>query len=115
MTEMAAIDTVAIGRHVRILRNARNMNQDAFAALTGVSKSDVGRVEQGTFTPTLERLAVIAHALDTTIGRLIDGPVTPRMIDLSLLDDEHAAAIETIHRGLMAATASKVENDEILV
>ena len=93
----------SIGRNVRIMRNARNMTGEELAARCGVGYQRHNRLENGYIPFDIGLLVRIAGILDTTPGRLLDGPVTHRMLDLTGIPDEQAAALEIMRDALVAS------------
>lgn len=89
-----AYSDMAIGRNVRILRNARNMTGEELATRCGVGYQRHRKLEGGDIVFDIALLIRIADILDTTPGRLLDGPFGHRMLDLSDVPDEQAAALE---------------------
>lgn len=62
----------AIGRRVRELRTAQGLTQERLAALAGVHRTFVGKVERGESATTVDTIGVLCHALDTTLARFFD-------------------------------------------
>jgi transcriptional regulator with XRE-family HTH domain len=93
----------AIGRHVRIMRTARNMTGEELAARCGVGHSKHNRLENGHIPFDIGLLVRLAEILDTTPGRLLDGPVTHRMLDLTGVPDEQATALEIMRDALVTS------------
>ena len=96
------VTDVSIGRNVRIMRNARGMHAEELATLCGIGYQRAKRLEAGGIPFDLALVIKIADALGTTPGRLIDGPVTHRMIDLTGVPDEQATALEIMRDALVA-------------
>jgi len=90
----AGHDDASIGRNVRIMRGLRGMEAAELATLCGVGYQKALRLENGGVPFDIALLCRIADILDTTPGRLLDGPITHRMIDLTGIPDEQAAALE---------------------
>lgn len=90
----------AIGGHVRLMRRLRNLPVDAVAAAAGMSGQRLTSIEEGRTPFDLALLETLAKALNTTPGRLLDGPVTARMLDLSKLPEEAAQALEAVHAAM---------------
>src|SRR5262252_2150613 len=61
-----------VGHRVRALREARGLTQRALAARSGVSPRYLAQLEAGDANMSVERLADLAQALDTTLGALVD-------------------------------------------
>ena len=98
---MAAVDLVRFGRGIRALRRRRRWRQVDLAEAAGVSQSVVADLELGRG----RRMAVeiydkVAGALDarTELRLSWNGEALDR-----LLDEDHAALVETIARRLRAA------------
>lgn len=95
---------VDIGRNVRMMRNARKMTGEELAARCGIGYQRHRRLEEGDIPFDIALLVRISDILDTTPGRLLDGPVTHRMIDLAGIPDDQAAALELMADSLRVAT-----------
>ncbi len=107
----------AIARNVRIMRNARGVSAVAFAAMLDMGHDLLAKLDRGLVPFDLPLLLRIAGVLGTTPGRLVDGPVSPRMIDLDGIADQDAAALEVLAGSLRRKTgadapghATKTEN-----
>jgi transcriptional regulator with XRE-family HTH domain len=61
------------GRHVRTLRKARGLTQDALAERCGLSTDTIRRLEQGSFSPSLNTLRKLAGGLDLLLSTLFEG------------------------------------------
>lgn len=61
---------VALGNILRKYREGRNLNQDEFAALCGISRAYYGRIERGEHSLTVEKCHRIASALNIHISDL---------------------------------------------
>lgn len=92
----AGHDDVSIGRNVRIMRGLRGMEAAELATRCGIGYQRALRLENGGVPFDIALLCTIAAILDTTPGRLLDGPVTNRMIDLTGVADGAAAALELL-------------------
>lgn len=86
-----------LGRNVRIIREMRMLTQRNLASSLDMSLGQIRNLERGEAPVTIDGLRRIADALDTTPGRLLDGPWSHRMLDLSMLDEERATALEALH------------------
>ncbi len=100
MLEPTLYSDQAIGRNVRILRNARGMTGEELATRCGIGYQKHLKLEGGDIPFDIPLLVRIAGILDTTPGRLLDGPLTHRMLDLIGLPDEQAMAMEIIRDAL---------------
>jgi transcriptional regulator with XRE-family HTH domain len=65
------ITLVRIGTEVRRCRQTLDRSQAALATKAGVHPNVVGRIERGTYNPTVMTLEAIAGALDTSIVELL--------------------------------------------
>lgn len=106
MRSVAPVSDETIGRHVRMMRGLRGMDAAELATLCGVGYQKARDLENGRIRFDLALVCLLADILDTTPGRLIDGPVTHRMLDLSGVPDEQAAALE-IMRDAVATRHSR--------
>lgn len=86
----------SIARNIRILRDARQIRQRDLMEHMEINQSAGPAFERGEMPFTLELLIRIANVLNTTPGRLIDGPITNRMIDITDMADDAAAALENM-------------------
>ena len=65
------ITLVRIGTEIRCRREALDRTQAALAAKAGVHSNVVGRIERGSYNPTVMKLEAIAAALNTSIVDLL--------------------------------------------
>lgn len=63
-----------LGERIADLRAAAHHTQDSFCAATGLSRSNLQRIEAGTVDPRYGDLLRIAAALDRSISVLVDPP-----------------------------------------
>jgi transcriptional regulator with XRE-family HTH domain len=63
----------SLGQEVRERRKRRHLSQEALAHLADVHPNVVGRLERGTYNPTVTLLLDIAVKLNTTLGELFAG------------------------------------------
>ena len=61
---------VALGNVLRKYREGRNLTQDEFAALCGISRAYYGRIERGEHSLTIEKCQSIAEALNIRLADL---------------------------------------------
>lgn len=61
---------VAVGETIRKYREGRNMSQEEFAALCGISAAYYGRIERGEHSMTLDKCQKIASALNVRVADL---------------------------------------------
>ena len=64
---------VALGNILRKYREGRNLNQDEFAELCGISRAYYGRIERGEHSLTVEKCHRITSALNIRLADLFDG------------------------------------------
>jgi transcriptional regulator with XRE-family HTH domain len=62
-----------LGEEVRERRKARNLSQEALAHLAGIHTNVVGRLERGTYNPSVLTLLAITTKLDTSLAALFAG------------------------------------------
>lgn len=58
------------GTHVRSLRDARSLTQEALAERSDLSVDAIRRIERGGFSPSLNTLAALARGLDVSLATL---------------------------------------------
>lgn len=63
-----------VARRIAGRRREKHLTQEAFATLLGIATKNVQRIESGKQNLSLETLARIAAALDTTVAGLLSGP-----------------------------------------
>lgn len=63
-----------IGRRLCAQRHYRGLSQQEAAGRAGVTRNQVSALERGAQTPDAWRLRLIAQALDTTLGWVLDEP-----------------------------------------
>ena len=71
---MVAPEAHSLGRHLKRLREARELSQEALAFASGVSGSMIAKLEQGVKAgkdPKLSTLMGLARGLDLTLLELI--------------------------------------------
>lgn len=60
------------GEHIRSLRRARGLTQEAVAERSGLSVDTVRRLEAGTFSPSLDTLRKLCAGLDLMLSTLFE-------------------------------------------
>jgi transcriptional regulator with XRE-family HTH domain len=60
------------GRHVRSLRRARGMTQEALADRSGLSADTIRRLEHGSFSPSLDTLRKLCVGLNLMLSTLFE-------------------------------------------
>ncbi|WP_262490774.1 helix-turn-helix domain-containing protein [Hymenobacter crusticola] len=66
---------IALGIHLRTLREARGWSQQELADRADISKPTVYRIETARFAATIDVLAALAQALDVHPRDLLNFPV----------------------------------------
>ena len=67
------------GEHLKSIRTARNLTQEEFAEVIGISVDFLSLIERGINAPSFERIEQIAQRLDTSVASLFTFTVpTPR-------------------------------------
>lgn len=78
MAELARVKNaagiLAFGRHVRQLREARGLSQQALADEADIAKPTIQRMEKGQAGATLDILLSLARALQIPFRELMDAP-----------------------------------------
>ena len=59
-----------IGSKIRKLRNKIKISQQDLAAMTGLSKSRIGRIERANVSLTFDEMKLISHALGISVDEL---------------------------------------------
>jgi transcriptional regulator with XRE-family HTH domain len=59
-----------LGRVLAEVRRDRELTQEQLSEATGVHRNYIGGIERGERSPTVETIAVLADALDVTLGEL---------------------------------------------
>jgi transcriptional regulator with XRE-family HTH domain len=62
----------SFGKHVRSLRRARGLTQEALAERSGLSPDTIRRLEHGSFSPSLETLNKLCAGLDILLSTLFE-------------------------------------------
>lgn len=70
MKHAAAI--LAFGLHLRRLRRARKLTQEALADYAEISRPTVQRIEKGQAASTLQMLLSLAQVLHVSLSELVD-------------------------------------------
>jgi transcriptional regulator with XRE-family HTH domain len=60
----------AVGAAIRAIRTGQSIPQERLAALAGVDRAFMGRLERGETNPSVETLAKVADALGTPLDVL---------------------------------------------
>jgi transcriptional regulator with XRE-family HTH domain len=63
--------TIQFGQLVRKYRKERNMSQEQLALLCNMDRSYLGRIERGEVNPTLEKIYLLARAMNIDVKGLL--------------------------------------------
>lgn len=63
---------IALGKHLRILREMRNLSQENLANDSDIPINQVGRIERGEINTTVSTIYSIAKALEVEPKELLD-------------------------------------------
>ncbi len=74
LPRVTTFDPAVIGQRVREERDKAGLSLSQLAALAGVTKAYLVRLENQGGNPTLEVLASLADSLDVTVADLVDAP-----------------------------------------
>lgn len=61
-----------LGLRVKHFRSLKGISQEALAFQIGVDRTYIGAIEQGSRSPSVYCLFIIANALDTSLSEIID-------------------------------------------
>lgn len=61
-----------IGLKIKLLRNKLGISQEELGFRSDVSKTQIGLIERGESSPTIDTLAQIAKALEVSLVDLVD-------------------------------------------
>lgn len=61
----------AFGRHIRELRMAKGLSQEGLAALAGIEKTQVGRIENGQVNTTISTIYALSEALEVPFKKIL--------------------------------------------
>jgi transcriptional regulator with XRE-family HTH domain len=75
------------GAHIRALREARHLTQEALAERSELSVDSVRRIERGAFSPTLNTLAALAKGLEISLASLFESFDRGRRDDVAEIVD----------------------------
>lgn len=70
-TTYEAEPALAFGQAVRAARLAQGVAQDEFAAMAGIARSHMGKIERGEHMPTLALILKISTALQISAAELM--------------------------------------------
>ncbi len=75
------------GMHIRALREARRLTQEALAERSNLSVDAIRRIERGAFSPSLNTIAGLAKGLDVSLASLFESFDRGRCDDVAELAD----------------------------
>jgi transcriptional regulator with XRE-family HTH domain len=75
---LAAARRAALGEQLRQLRVAKGWTQEELADSAGVDRKSISRFENGVYSPSLDRMFLLADALDIALSALIAPADLPR-------------------------------------
>ena len=88
----------AIGQQIRRIRKSKLQTQEALSEAIGIDPKSLGRIEKGTYFPSLETLSKLAHALEVPVrdffpesDKVIDEPFTVDSVRHRLVDYIYSA------------------------
>lgn len=61
-----------LGLRVKRFRTNKGLSQETLAFKIGVDRTYIGAIEQGVRSPSIYCLFILANALGTTLGELVD-------------------------------------------
>jgi XRE family transcriptional regulator, regulator of sulfur utilization len=62
-----------LGEEIRELRTQKKLSQEALAGMAGIHTNVVGRLERGSYNPSVMTLAALAVKLGVTLEELFRG------------------------------------------
>ena len=72
MTNISEKISKKIGLKIKLLRNKIDISQEELSFRSGVSKQQIGLIERGESSPTIDTLDQISKALDIPLTELVD-------------------------------------------
>ncbi|MBL9049220.1 MAG: helix-turn-helix transcriptional regulator [Tabrizicola sp.] len=92
-----------LNANIRAIRLQAGLSLDKAALRTGLSKSDLSRLENGHSPITATKLEVIATAYGVRAGDLFDGQIVPVQDDMNLDHLDHLGqVVEMVERIIIA-------------
>jgi transcriptional regulator with XRE-family HTH domain len=61
-----------LGKKIKKIRISKHIPREKFAIETGIARSYIYRIEQGTSNPTVKALIEVARVLEVPVKNLID-------------------------------------------
>ena len=71
--EIRELDTVAMGKRIRAIRDARKMTREVLAEKVDVSVNFISDIEYGKKCPSIRNFYLICQALDITADYILSG------------------------------------------
>lgn len=99
------------GKHVRSLRRARGVTQDALAARSGLSADTIRRIEHGTFSASIDTIRKLCTGLGISPATLWEAFEVGRTDERRELYD--LISSRPVHEIVMVARIVRVMFDEI--
>ncbi len=94
------------GTHIRALREARHLTQEALAERSDLSVDAIRRIERGAFSPSLNTLEGLAKGLSVSLSTLFVGFDRGRRDDVAEVADylatRNAREVRTVWRVVRA-------------
>jgi transcriptional regulator with XRE-family HTH domain len=63
--------------NVRRFRAKRGLSQEQLSDISGLHRTEIGKIEQGAVEPRLMTLLILAHSLEVSLDDLVQGLGTP--------------------------------------
>lgn len=98
-----------LANRVKAERKGRDLSQEQFADMIGISLSSFARLENGKGSPSVETLEAIAKAVDCTIADLFRNERAEEYVYYNLSTPESKAALGKRLRSLMIEKGLSVE------
>ena len=61
-----------IGKKLKVYRKRKNMSQEEFSEILGISQNYLSEIENGIHIPPVKKLVQFAEKLNTTVTKLLD-------------------------------------------
>ncbi len=100
--EPADPEALEFGRHLKRLREVRELTQEELALASGLSSDSIRRLERGEFSPSLRTLRKVARGLNLSVNQLFQG------LDLAAEDDDATRDLAMLVRGRGPQTIARI-------
>ena len=90
----------SLGSHICDVRRSKNLTQSQLAELVSVEPETISRLERGVAAPSIQRLLILAHALDVSVDELLTG-ASPLFSDKVRLLDQELKLINKLDQDLV--------------